>query len=71
MILPQELSGTGRGYKISAQEYYAEMKKKNPDLKIIVVDPIEEYKQIQKTARFSNDANGLIDPFSVENSKQW
>lgn len=64
-------SGTGYGYKISAQEYSAEMKKQNSNLKIVVVDPMDEYQQFQKSVRLSNDATGLIEPFSVENSKQW
>lgn len=65
------MSGTGYGYRISAQEYYAEMRRQNPNLKIVVVDPMDEYQQIQKIVRLSNDATGLIEPFSVENSKQW
>lgn len=42
------LSGSGYGYKISAEEYYAEMKKQNPNVKIVVVDPQAEWEQIIK-----------------------
>ncbi len=42
------MSGAGYGYKISAQGYYAEMKRKNPNLKIVVVNPMEEWEDLKK-----------------------
>lgn len=42
------LGGAGYGYKISAAEYYAEMKKQNPNLKIVVAHPQEEWEQLKK-----------------------